>query len=384
MGVYYRVGYKQNVCLMAEKIRDGEKVKMKHLEERNQKIIEAIINKANKECPNSLAMIGIYGSFVTGDFYEKSDLDLLILINDDRGWQLGCSIIQDDLEVGHDIYCTKWEDLEDDARYEHPNISKFMDAKIVYCADEKYKERLDALRQKAKDVLEASFCVADYEKAEKVLKEAEHFYTMAMVSDSSSKVLEEAGGAIYYIENAIAMLNKQYFRYGVKRAYEELNAMKNRPEKLCDRIEDLISANDVLSVKEHLTMLMKETIAVFHQVKETITEQKKSVTADTITGTYEEMYSNWRNKMHFAATTENKHLAFMSLISANAMFTGISSEIDIAKYDALNCYDSRDLHKTANAYDNMLNEYLREYRKAGISEKRYKDIDSFVLDYNAE
>lgn len=201
-------------------------------------------------------------------FYEKSDLDLLILINNDRGWQLGCSIIQADLEVGHDIYCTKWEDLEDDARYEHPNISKLMDAKIVYCADEKYKERLDALRQKANDILETPFCAEDYEKAEKVLKEAEHFYTMAMVSDSSSKVLDGVGGAIYYIENA--------------------------------------------------------------------------------------------------------------------MLTGISSGIDIAKYDALNCYDSEDLDKTANAYDNMLNEYLREYRKAGISEKRYKDIDSFVLDYNAE
>ena len=357
---------------------------MKDLDERNQKIIDAIINKANKECPNSLAMIGIYGSFMTGDFYEKSDLDLLILINDDRGWQLGCSIIQADLEVGHDIYCTKWEDLENDARYEHPNISKLMDAKIVYCADEKYKERLDALRQKANDILEAPFCAEDYEKAEKVLKEAEHFYTMTMVSDSSSKVLEGAGGTIYYIENAIAMLNKQYFRFGVKRAYEELNTMKNRPEKLCDRIEDVISASDISTVKEQLTMLMKETIAVFQQVKETIAEQKKTATADTIRGTYEEMYSNWRNKMHLAAKTDNKHLSFMSLISANAMFTEISSEIDIAKYDALNCYDSRDLHKTANAYDNMLNEYLKEYRKAGISERRYTDIDSFVLDYNAE
>lgn len=64
MGVYYRVGYKQKVCLMAEKIRDGEKEEMKHLEERNQKIIEAIINKANKECPESLALIGVNGSFM--------------------------------------------------------------------------------------------------------------------------------------------------------------------------------------------------------------------------------------------------------------------------------------------------------------------------------
>lgn len=70
---------------------------MKSLEVRNQKIIEAVIEKAHRVCPESLAMIGIYGSFATGEFYEKSDLDLLVLINDNNGWQLGCTFIQDDL-----------------------------------------------------------------------------------------------------------------------------------------------------------------------------------------------------------------------------------------------------------------------------------------------
>ena len=87
----------------------GEKTDMNSLEERNQKIIDAIIEKANIVCPGSLALIGIYGSFMTGDSCKKSDLDLLILINDDRGWQLGSTFIQDDLQVGHDIYCTSWE-----------------------------------------------------------------------------------------------------------------------------------------------------------------------------------------------------------------------------------------------------------------------------------
>lgn len=52
----------------------------------NQKIINAVIEKAEKICPDSLAFIGIYGSVITGDVYEKSDLDLLILIQDDDGW----------------------------------------------------------------------------------------------------------------------------------------------------------------------------------------------------------------------------------------------------------------------------------------------------------
>lgn len=41
--------------------------------------------KAEALCPDSLALIGVYGSVITGDEYEKSDLDLMILINDENG-----------------------------------------------------------------------------------------------------------------------------------------------------------------------------------------------------------------------------------------------------------------------------------------------------------
>lgn len=357
---------------------------MTDLEQRNRKIINAVIHKANAICPGALALIGIYGSFMTGDIHDKSDLDLLILINDDRGWQLGCAFIQEDLQVGHDIYCTTWEQLQADAGYEHPNISKLMDAQIVYCADEKYMQRLEALRQKARDILTAPFSEEDYAKAIKQLKEAEHFYAAAMISTHKRDVLNEAGNVIYYVENAVAMLNKQYFHYGVKRAYEELNAMRFTPQNLCDGIEHIISASSAASAKEHLTMLMKETAAVFCQVKETIAARRKPVSADTLAGTYEEMYSNWRNKMHTAAQTGNRHLAFMSLISSNAMFSEIGSEVEIDRYDALEGWDSQDLHRTAQAYDDTLNAYLKAYQKAGLQVKRYPDVDSFVLDYQTK
>ena len=56
----------------------------------------------------------------------------------------------------------------------------------------------------------------------------------------------------------------------------------------------------------------------------------------------------------------------MSLISANEMFSEINSEVYISSYDALEGYDPQDLYKTAKAYDSLLNEYLKEYKKAAI------------------
>ena len=37
----------------------------------NKKIIDAVIAKAEKVCPDSLVLIGVYGSVATGDCYEK-------------------------------------------------------------------------------------------------------------------------------------------------------------------------------------------------------------------------------------------------------------------------------------------------------------------------
>lgn len=355
---------------------------MKSLDLRNKKIIDAVIEKANKVCPESLAMIGIYGSFATGDFHEKSDLDLLVLINDNNGWQLGCTFIQDDLEVGHDIYCTTWEALEEDSLYNSPHISKLMDSQIVYCTDEKYADRLQALREKVKNTLSAPLSKEDYVKAENMLKEAEHFYLSALISEEITDIRVQAGYTIYYVENAVAMLNKKYFRFGTKRVYEELELMKNRPDKLCEMIENVLSSDSAQSIKESLKILVYETMRLFKKVKAAVPAEKKPVTADAISETYEEMFSNWRNKMYIASEEKNRHLMFMSLISLNAMISDIGEDFDIDDYSVLKCYDPKNPEKAAAAFDNLINDYLKEYRKVNLKPAIYKDIDDFVRQYS--
>ncbi|MBQ8591379.1 MAG: nucleotidyltransferase domain-containing protein [Lachnospiraceae bacterium] len=353
----------------------------KRLEERNKKIIDAIVKKAEKVCPGSLALIGVYGSFMTGDIYEKSDLDLLILINDDNGWQLGCTFIQDDLMVGHDLYCTDWKSLQQDACYEHPNISKLMDAKIVYCADEIYVKRLQELRENVVAILDAPFTKQDFDKSVVHLKNAEHFYTEAMISGVPSEVWTQAANVICNLQNAVAMLNKKYFHYGVKRTYEELEAMHYKPQKFCELIEAVISAESLENIKRRLTVLIKETKPVFANVEMQFATPKSPASADNLRGTYEEMYSNWRNKMYYAAEKENKYLAFMSMNSFQTMLSEIAQNIEIESYNVLDGYNSSDLLKTSKVYDMVLEAYRNEYTKVGMSEKHYADIDAFVEDY---
>ena len=57
-----------------------EKIKQ-NLIEKNNRIINMVIERAKRDFRDDIAIIGLTGSFSTGDFYEKSDLDLIIINN---------------------------------------------------------------------------------------------------------------------------------------------------------------------------------------------------------------------------------------------------------------------------------------------------------------
>ncbi len=360
---------------------DKEVTVLNAAEIRNQKIIDAVLKKEKALCPGAIALIGIYGSFLTGDVHPLSDLDLLILLSDERGWQLSAAFIQEDLGIGHDIYCTDWESLRRDAAYEDPNIAKLMDSRIVYCADEKYLSELEELRGQVRQKLAEPFGEADYRKAEGILKDALHCFALAMIGDDLAQVRKQAGGVLYFAENAVAMLNKRYFRKGVRRRYEELNAMTKRPERLCGMIEGILSAGTVPVLKERLTELMKELTACFERERQTVRPEKKPADGESLRGTYEEMFSNWHGKMQAAAQTGDRHLAFMSLASLDEMLSDIRSGVDIGPLDAVSVYDPEDLDKTARGFEAVLRAYLREYGRAGLKAAVYQDIDAFLAAY---
>ena len=354
---------------------------MNSAEYRNQAIIHAVLEREKALCPGCVALIGIYGSFLTGDTQPLSDLDLLILINDERGRQLGTAFILDDIGVGYDVYCTSWESLVRDAAYEHPHISKLMDSRIVYCSDEMSRARLEALRAQVQKKLAEPFGEEDWLKADREMKEAMCCYAKAMIAGNIADIRKEAGGVLYYAQNAVAMLNKTYFRKGVRRRFEELNSMEKRPAQFCERMESVLEASTAEGVREQLTSLMKALTDCFIKAKQSVRTEKKPACAESLRDTYEEMFSNWHGKMTLAAQTDDRHLAFMSLVSLNAMMEEIGGESAICPYDILSVYDPDDLAKTAKGFDEVLQDYLQEYRKSGLSIKRFRDVDAFVSDY---
>lgn len=353
----------------------------KKQEERCRKIVGAVVRRAEITCPGSLALIGVYGSFAAGRTHPWSDLDLLILINDEAGYKLSAAFVQEDLQVGHDLYCTTWDSLRAMARCEDPNIAKLMDARIVYCAEERYLAELEALRSQARELLEAPFGPADLERAEAARREALRCYALSALAEADGEKRRMAGAALFFVENAVALLNKRYFRLGTEQRYEELSAMPRRPADLWERIEAVAAAPTGEAAAEALKVLMKAVGETFRQAREDLAAQQPPPSAESLRGTYEEMVSNWRGKLRRAARIGDRHLAFLSLVSFDGMVEEVRSAGRIGEYDGVSVYDPDDLEATAERFGALLERYLTEYRRAGLEPERCGDIDAFIEKY---
>lgn len=69
------------------------------------------------------------------------------------------------------------------------------------------------------------------------------------------------------------------------------------------------------------------------------------------------------------------------MISFNAMIFELGDETEIDCYDVFAGYGPQNLRKTAQAFDELTKEYLKEYRKVNLQAERYRNIDVFITQY---
>ena len=337
----------------------------------NQKIIQAVIDKANKVCPDSLALIGVYGSVATGDDYAKSDLDLLILIEDDEGLKLGTGFILDDRKVGYDIYCTNWCGLRYDAECHHAHLSKLMDSQIVYIKNQDAYEKLCALRMQAQQFLESE---GRFRRANESLDKAKIAYANACLYEELGQVRLEAYGVISYLLDAVMLYHGKYFKRGVKRMLEELATLP-LDKVFMEIIQKAVASKEVYQLRDLLKQLVLYTEGHMR------TEKNIAEPSEALLGTYEEMYSNWRNKVEEAAKNADVFSSFMNMCSLHFMLSEISKEVVIGSFPVMDEYIPNSLEDNTEIFDKYLRKYEQVYIHAGMCVKRFANVDEFVANY---
>lgn len=337
----------------------------------NQKIIDAIIAKAEEVCPDSLALIGVYGSVATGDEYAKSDLDLLILIEDNGGWKLGDGFIMDNIGVGYDIYCTNWDSLRYDARCHHAQLSKLLDSQIVYVKKQEAYDELGRLRAQAKAFLQSE---ERFERVRELLDKAKVCYANAQLHETLGQVRADAFGVMYYLLDGVMLYHGRYFKRGVKRTFEELADLPIDGE-FPDTLKKISASKNVSELRD----LTKELL--LYAEKHFQREKTKQEPSESLAGTYEEMYSNWRNKVEEAANNKDIFACFVNLCNLHYMLAEIAADVNIGEYDIMGEFNPDCLEDNVRLFDRCLKRYEEVYDKAGIQVRRFADVDEFVAGY---
>ncbi len=348
------------------------------LSDTHNKIYQAVRTKAEAN-PGTVALIGLYGSVCTGDMHEKSDLDLLIVPNEtanqDVVRSLCTTFLLDDTGIGYDVYPTSWESLENDANLSGAHLAKLMDSEILWCDTPASQARLTALRQRAAENLRADL---RYDRAAAFYQEAKAALGDMLLAETVGEARAFAGGMLNCILQSVMLYHGQYYRRSVKHTLDEL-AKLPLPTDFTKAVLDVAAAKDLTDLWQSSTALLKMTVFV-----ECRQQRREEPSAANLTGSYEEMVSNWNGKMEDAAQRHDRLSSFMNMVSFQAMLTDIQSQVDIPALSPLEEYQPDDPVHNAAVFRKALAAYRRIYDGVGLSVRAYPDADDFAAAYLAK
>ncbi|MCL2187285.1 MAG: GNAT family N-acetyltransferase [Defluviitaleaceae bacterium] len=348
------------------------------LKAKNEKLINMVIERAKRDFPEDIALIGLTGSFSTNDFHEKSDLDLIIVNNTNRGWEMGAAFIFDD--VGYDIYCTPWDNLEKKATLEGYDASVLTDMQIHYVAKPEYLDRFNALKETALQKLSAGITQESLHRADKHINQAKQCYADMLLSNEMGTVRYAAGALIFNVVNATVSLNNTCIKRGVTRYVEELATYKYLPHNFDLLRTAMVHASTVEAMRNHAQTLLTATLSLREKLQTTyVTPPTPS--KDNLKGWYEECWCNYRNKMKRGIAINDPFYILIVALGAQDYFDEMTYRLGTKKYDLLQYFNAENLQLILDEFLKIMDDYLQEYEKVGLTVRRYDDFDALYADY---
>ena len=338
-----------------------------------------VIERAKRDFPEDIAIIGLSGSFSTGDYHEKSDLDLIIINNTPRGWEISfCFILGD---VGYDIYCTPWETrIQAQSNLESPMISCLVDLQILYCAKPEYMDKLNIYIKRALDELAKPIGKPCLDRAEKDINKAKQEYANAMLSEQAGAVRYAAGSVLYHTLNAIVNMNNTYIKRGIKRYLDELRQYRYLPENFESKYMAVIDGKTVDELRKDSFALLRSVDELYHEMREKFIP-KAVPSYDNLKGTYEELWCNCRNKIIVSTDANDKNYAFHSALGTQMFLDEMTDYFGTPKFDLMQHYNSDNLQSFKSAFLLIMDEYLAEYEKVGRKVERFDNFEQLYAKY---
>lgn len=351
----------------------------KKLLDKNELLINMVIERVKRDFLDDIAIIGLTGSFSTEDFHEKSDLDLIIINNTEKGWEISDCFILDD--VGYDIYCTPWDSrIQEQSTLESPNVSSLTDLKILYYAKPEDLEKLNDFQQKALDALANPIGEACLNRANKWIDLAKQAYCDTMLGEDIGSVRYASAGVLYNLVNALVSMNNTCIKRGIKRYLEEILSFRYVPDNLESLYMSIIEAHTIEDIRI-TSFNMLNSVTRLHSMMCDNFIVKPAPTFDNLRGTYEELWCNYRNKILNSVTANDASYVFLSAFGAHGYLDEMAVVKGTKRFDLMQYFDASNLPVMKEKLLEVMDDYREEYDRVGRKVEHFTTFEQLYAHY---
>lgn len=346
----------------------------------NEKIVDWITAKAKRDYSEDIALILAYGSYINGTANEKSDVDCYFIPKTQRGYSFGADFILNG--IGYDIFPMSWQRVENIANLKDHLSPCVGDVRVLFYSTDEDLERFKALQSK----LRSNLCDREYTQkvAGERFADACALYSKMKNSKSLCETRKYGGIIIMTLADVLAVYNNDYFHFGLKTQYEDLQKLKNKPKTFVQNYANVIESRNRGEAENYCHELLKtvseymgfELIIERRQEEENAPVQDICTDYNVLAGLYEEISSTF-NKIYVCSESGNYILAFLSAVCLQNVLTEVLEQEGIPCYDVLSSYDCRDLTPLAAAARRAENELVQIIENGGGKIKSFDTFEDF-------
>ncbi|OAK70528.1 hypothetical protein [Lederbergia galactosidilytica] len=283
-------------------------------------VADVIVKHIKHHCPQDIAIVGYYGSYLQGRATERSDLDFFFIPATPRGRKMEVQFIIDG--ISFDFYPIGWERAERMAALDEWNTTIIADCELLYIRSEEDRARFLKLRENIHAMKESPNAIKLINKAELVLCECFlNLDKFRLAGDSLDlpycRVLaQEVAGNIF---KSLGFLNQIFYTRSWGYYREQVSNLPLKPDKLDKHLDTIMfshSTNEIMSACEQLI------IETLHLILERKNNQKDMRSYKNCMKGYYEEERGMLNKLLTAC--ENGHYE-------TAYFVAIAVQDNLAK-----------------------------------------------------
>lgn len=346
----------------------------------NDKIVNWIVDRVKKKYPDDISMVLIYGSYVNGTANRMSDVDCYFIPKTQRGYDMAVDFLV--AGAGYDVFPMSWERVENIAACKEVLLPCLGDVRIIYSHSEEETKRFRGLQEKLQKNLQDETYIKHIVK-EKFSGACEMYSEMGSQTDTAG-VRKFAGYIIMTLAETVALSRHDYFHFGLKRQWEDLQTkIPDVPKEWLDQYLCVVQAPNNDICKKHCGAILRMTADLLGLECNACEKEQKNLTNEEVrpnyqwlAGLYEEISSTF-NKIYICCENGNYVLAFLSAVC-------LQGELDEAvgfgakSYDLLTSYQHTNLSRLADEAREIEKDFVQHILDGGGNIKRYQSFDEFV------